>query len=61
MAASACAVVATPCLDRRRGDQATVRRETAAWEARRRAAKATVDWRLTTTKARRPRQHVYPL
>jgi len=55
------AVVATQCLDRRLGNQATVRREIAAWEAWRNAAKATVDWRFTTTKARRKLKHIYPL
>ena len=55
------AMVVTQCLDRRLGDQETVRREIAAWEARRNAAKATVDWRFTTTKARRKLKHVYPL
>jgi hypothetical protein len=55
------AMVVTQCLDRRLGDQETVRRETAAWEVRRNAAKATVDWRFTTTKARRKLKHVYPL
>jgi hypothetical protein len=55
------AMVATQCLDRRLGNQATVRREIAAWEARRNAAKATVDWRFTTTKARRKLKHIYPL
>jgi hypothetical protein len=55
------AMVATQCLDRRLGNQETVRREIAAWEARRNAAKATVDWRFTTTKARRKLKHIYPL
>ena len=55
------AVVSTQCLDRRLGDRETVRREIAPWEARRNAAKATVDWRFTTTKARRKLKHSYPL
>jgi DDE superfamily endonuclease len=55
------AVVATQCLDRRLGNQEMVRREIAAWEARRNRAKATVDWRFTTTKARRKLKHIYPL
>jgi DDE superfamily endonuclease len=55
------AMVVTQCLDRRLGNQETVRRELAAWEARRNAAKATVDWRFTTAKARRKLKHVYPL
>jgi hypothetical protein len=55
------AVVSTQCLDRRLGDQETVRRAIAAWEARRNAAKAIVDWRFTTAKARRKLKHIYPL
>jgi DDE superfamily endonuclease len=55
------AVVSTQCLDRRLGDQETVRRAVAAWETRRNEAKATVDWRFTTIKARRKLKHIYPL
>jgi hypothetical protein len=55
------AVVATQCLDRRLGHQEAVRRAITAWETRRNAAKATVDWRFTTTKARRKLKHIYPL
>jgi hypothetical protein len=61
MAAIEFAVVSTQCLDRRLGDQATVRRAVAAWETRRHEAKATVDWRFTTVKARRKLKHLYPL
>jgi len=56
MAEIAFAVVSTQCLDRRLGDQATVRRALAAWQTRRNAEKAAVDWRFTTAKARRKRQ-----
>jgi hypothetical protein len=55
------AVVSTQCLDRRLGDQETVRRAVAAWETRRNAAKASIDWRFTTAKARRKLKHIYPL
>jgi hypothetical protein len=55
------AVVSTQCLDRRLGNQETVRRAVAAWETQRNAAKATVDWRFTTAKARRKLKHIYPL
>jgi DDE superfamily endonuclease len=55
------AVVSTQCLDRRLADQQTVRRLIAAWQTRRNAVKATVDWRFTTTKARRKLKHIYPL
>jgi hypothetical protein len=61
MAAIEFAMVVTQCLDRRLGNQETVRGEIAAWEARRNAAKATVDWRFTTTKARRKLKCIYPL
>jgi hypothetical protein len=55
------AVVSTQCLGRRLEDQETVRRAVAAWETQRNAAKATVDWRFTTAKARRKLKHIYPL
>jgi DDE superfamily endonuclease len=55
------AVVSIQCLDRRLADQETVRRAIAAWETRRNAAKAIVDWRFTTAKARRKLKHIYPL
>jgi hypothetical protein len=55
------AVVSTQGLDRRLGDQETVRRAGAAWETQRNAGKATVDWRVTTAKARRKLKHIYPL
>jgi hypothetical protein len=56
MAEMAFAVVSTQCLDRRLGDQETVRRAIAAWQTRRNAEKAAVDWRFTTAKARGKRQ-----
>jgi hypothetical protein len=55
------AVVSTQGLDRRLGDQETVRRAIAAWETRRHAARALVDGRLTTAKARRKLKHLYSL
>jgi hypothetical protein len=55
------AVVSTQCLDRRLGNQETVRRASAAWERSRNAQKAIVDWRFTTAKARRKLKHIYPL
>jgi hypothetical protein len=60
MAELECAVVSTQCLNRRLGDQETVRRAVAAWETQRHAAKATVEWRFTTAKARRKLKHIYP-
>ncbi len=55
------AALSTQCLDRRLGDQATVRRESAAWETRRNEQKATADWRFPTAKARRTLKRLYPL
>jgi hypothetical protein len=55
------ALVSTQCLDRRLRDQATVRRAIAAWETRRNAAKARVNWHFTTAKARRKLNQLYPL
>jgi hypothetical protein len=55
------AVVSTQCLDRRLGDQETVRREIVAWETHRNEQKATADWRFTTAKARRKLKCLYPL
>jgi hypothetical protein len=55
------AVVSTQCLDRRLGNQETVRRAVAAWETQRNAAKATVEWRFTTAQARHKLKHIYPL
>jgi hypothetical protein len=55
------AVLSTPCLAPRLGDQATVHRTIAAWEHDRHAAHATVNWQFTTAKARRQRKRLYPL
>jgi DDE superfamily endonuclease len=55
------AVISPQGLNRRLGDQETVRRAVAAWESQRHAARATVEWRLTTAKARRKLKHIYPL
>jgi hypothetical protein len=55
------AVVSTQGLDRRLGDQETVCRVITAWETGRHAAKAIIDWRFTTAKARRKLKHIYPL
>jgi hypothetical protein len=48
------------CLDRRIADRATLEREAAAWEARRNAAGATVDWQFTTDKAHEKLTRLYP-
>jgi DDE superfamily endonuclease len=54
------AALSTQCLDRRIPDQATVHRRVGAWEASRNAQKATINWRFTTTKARRKLKRLYP-
>jgi len=53
-------VLNTQCLDRRIGDETTLRQEVAAWEEDRNAAKATVDWRFTTPNARVKLERLYP-
>lgn len=53
-------VLADQCLDRRIPDQATLRRECAAWEKRRNDAKATIDWRFTAEAARTKLERLYP-
>jgi DDE superfamily endonuclease len=54
------AVVDGQCLDRRLSTPGLVRRQVAAWEAGRNAAKATVQWQFTVAKARRKLRHLYP-
>jgi hypothetical protein len=53
-------VLAGQCLDQRIPDQQTLRGETAAWTERRNAAKATIDWRFTSDKARTKLDRLYP-
>ncbi len=45
-------VLARQCLDRRIPDQATLKQEVAAWEAKRNQGNHSVDWRFTTADAR---------
>lgn len=53
-------VLSRQCLDRRIPDQESLRREVAAWEARRNRAKTTIDWRFTTADARIKLKKLYP-
>ena len=53
-------VLSGQCLDRRIGNRQTLRAEIAAWEAQRNQARATVDWRFTSTDARVKLHRVYP-
>lgn len=53
-------VLSRQCLDRRIPDMDALRRETAAWEAARNAAKAGVTWRFTVEDARTKMERLYP-
>jgi len=53
-------VLSRQCLDRRIPDQATLEREVKAWEARRNASPAPVNWRFTTADARIKLKRLYP-
>ena len=46
--------------ERRISDEPELRREVAALERERNAAKSAIDWRFTTQDARRKLQHIYP-
>lgn len=53
-------VLTGQCLQRRLPDKEMVQCEVAAWEQQRNVAKATVQWRFTTDKARAKLQRLYP-
>ncbi len=53
-------ILASQCLDRRLADRAALERQVAAWEARRNAATAKIDWRFTAADARISLKHLYP-
>jgi len=48
------------CLNRRIADEATLKREVAAWEQQRNKAQETIDWRFTITEAREKLKRLYP-
>ena len=54
------AVLTRQCLNRRLPDKATLSAEVAAWEKRRNATQAKVDWRFTTADARIKLKRLYP-
>ncbi len=54
-------VLARQCLDQRLADRAAVERVVHPWEARRNAARTTVDWRFTVKDARTKLKDLYPL
>ena len=53
-------VLSRQCLNRRVPDPDTLATEVGAWETRRNAAGATVDWRFTTDDARIKLKRLYP-
>jgi transposase len=53
-------VMVAQCLDRRIPDKATLVREVAAWERRRNADKARINWMFTVDRAREKLARVYP-
>jgi transposase len=53
-------VLARQCLDRRIPDTEALKREVAAWEARRNAAAVEADWQFTTADARVRLKKLYP-
>ena len=54
-------VFSRACLNRRISDEPELRREVAALERERNAAKSAIDWRFTTQDARSKLQHIYPI
>jgi hypothetical protein len=52
MAETEISVFQCKCWDRRIGEQATLVRETQAWEDERNAARVIIDWQFTTDRAR---------
>ena len=53
-------ILTRQCLEQRLGDMETVRREVAAWQEARNAAKATVNWRFGVREARIKLARLYP-
>jgi len=60
MAAFECAMGSTPGVDRCLGYPARVCCVITAWDTGRHAARATVNWHVTTAQARRKRTRLYP-
>ena len=61
MAECELSVLANQCLKQRIPDKASLIREVAAWESRRNAAHASVDWQFTTDDARIRLKRLYPV
>ena len=60
MAETELSVLARQCLDRRIPEQASLQRETLAWEQRRNTQLRTIDWQFTTEDARVKLKRLYP-
>ena len=54
-------IISRQCLNRRIGDRETLSMEVAAWQKRRNAAYAKIDWRFTTEDARIKLKRLYPI
>lgn len=55
------AVLSGQCLDKRIGEEETLRLEVAAWEAERNRQQVRVNWRFTTQEARIKLKRLYPV
>jgi hypothetical protein len=53
-------ILARQCLERRIPDAATLKAEVQAYQARRNAAQATIDWRFSVSDARQKLHRLYP-
>ena len=53
-------VISRQCLNRRIGDEVTLKRELSALVRERNEARAVINWRFTTQDARKRMRHVYP-
>ena len=60
MAEIALRVLQQPCLARRLPDEATLTRESAAWDHQRNTEQATIDWRFSVSDARNKLKRLYP-
>lgn len=55
------AVLSGQCMDRRIGEEVTLRREAAAWETERNSQQVRVNWRFTTQDVRIKLKRLYPV
>jgi len=53
-------ILARQCLDRRIPDEATLKHEVRAYQVRRNAERATIDWRFSLSEARQKLHRLYP-